>query len=289
MTDIEKKYLKMKILKYASSKNEIAKYLALDNMDKLKGTIKEFFASEYKMDINPMDSLFNDKFSTMYTKIEDSFRTKYKFYIFSLLKKNNYSGIDSEISWDHFSKFKITEQIIEDYVCNYYQDKFSKLNAKNIYNTIKIYVRKKSFAILKDEPQNEYEFYKNLYDKLKIQYINMALESLFTIEKWQEMIETSKCCYCGVTEEQIDSLRENQNIFSKSGRGFKLEIDRKYPNLEYTSGNCCMSCYWCNNAKTDEFSSDEFKEIAKGINTIWNIRLGGTGFNDIVKFPTNVC
>jgi len=42
-----------------------------------------------------------------------------------------------------------------------------------------------------------------------------------------------------------------------------------------------MSCYWCNNAKTDEFFVDEFKEIARGINYAWQKRLG----NEIVVFP----
>lgn len=34
-----------------------------------------------------------------------------------------------------------------------------------------------------------------------------------------------------------------------------------------------MACYWCNNAKTDEFTAEEFKEIGKEIRKIWDVRL----------------
>ncbi|KOH46766.1 hypothetical protein NC99_04170 [Sunxiuqinia dokdonensis] len=34
-----------------------------------------------------------------------------------------------------------------------------------------------------------------------------------------------------------------------------------------------FSCYWCNNAKTDTFSSEEFKIIGKEIGKIWEKRL----------------
>ncbi|WP_188117205.1 hypothetical protein [Campylobacter concisus] len=42
-----------------------------------------------------------------------------------------------------------------------------------------------------------------------------------------------------------------------------------------------MACYWCNNAKTDEFSPEEFKPIAEGIREVWNKRLGELGMKEI--------
>ena len=59
------------------------------------------------------------------------------------------------------------------------------------------------------------------------------------------------------------------------------KIDRKLPNLEYSEENCCMACYWCNNAKTDEFSPKEFKPIAEGIRKAWNERLKQIGKAEI--------
>ena len=53
-----------------------------------------------------------------------------------------------------------------------------------------------------------------------------------------------------------------------------MEIDRKNSNKEYTADNIVLCCYWCNNAKSDEFTFDEFKKyIAPGINQTWNDRL----------------
>ncbi len=34
-----------------------------------------------------------------------------------------------------------------------------------------------------------------------------------------------------------------------------------------------MSCYWCNNAKTDEFDAEEFKVIGLVIGTTFKVRL----------------
>jgi len=47
------------------------------------------------------------------------------------------------------------------------------------------------------------------------------------------------------------------------------------PNLEYSiMKNLVYSCYWCNNAKTDTFKYEEFLEIGKEIEKVWNKRLG---------------
>jgi len=62
-------------------------------------------------------------------------------------------------------------------------------------------------------------------------------------------------------------------LFKKSERGWNLEIDRKNSNYEYTKDNCVMCCYWCNNAKTDEFTYPEFKEIGLAFKQVWDKRL----------------
>lgn len=99
------------------------------------------------------------------------------------------------------------------------------------------------------------------------------------------MIENKVCSYCGISEDDISELGKRGELNNKRSetRGYTLEIDRKEANGEYTEKNCCMSCYWCNNAKTDEFSVVEFKDIAKGINSVWEKRLGKA-----IEFPTKV-
>jgi len=72
---------------------------------------------------------------------------------------------------------------------------------------------------------------------------------------------------------KINQLAINRKLYKKNERGWKLEIDRINSNLEYKPNNCVMACYWCNNAKTDEFTYEEFKEIGKEIRKVWETRL----------------
>ena len=77
-----------------------------------------------------------------------------------------------------------------------------------------------------------------------------------------------------ITEDMISDLIGEKQIHKKHiTRGWSLEIDRKKPNHEYSEENCVWCCYWCNNAKTDEFTYKEFKKIGETIKTVWNDRL----------------
>ena len=85
-----------------------------------------------------------------------------------------------------------------------------------------------------------------------------------------------ECCYCHITEDEIDTLIKNEKVFTKrlDTRGRSLEIERAmseepYSNLE----NLRYCCYWCNNAKTDTFTEEEFKPIGREIEKIWKNRL----------------
>ena len=91
---------------------------------------------------------------------------------------------------------------------------------------------------------------------------------------WFEKAER-KCNYCGVTEPDIKILLENKMIFTKrlKTRGRTLEIERILPNERYDNiSNLVYSCYWCNNAKSDEFSIDEFLQVGAALKLIWEAR-----------------
>jgi len=98
-------------------------------------------------------------------------------------------------------------------------------------------------------------------------------ESFWKFKEWYEKTER-KCFYCGITESQISELFDKGALYTKRNRGRKLEIERLSPNEPYENlKNLVFSCYWCNNAKTDTFTSEEFKNIGKEIGKIWEKRL----------------
>ena len=90
---------------------------------------------------------------------------------------------------------------------------------------------------------------------------------------YKKLIDTTKCFYCETTIEEINELGKQAKVRKKNYRGWKLEVERLKPNFEYSFENCEMCCYWCNNAKTDEFSAEEFKKIGEEIGRIFKKRL----------------
>jgi hypothetical protein len=149
----------------------------------------------------------------------------------------------------------------------------------------------------------EFDFDDSVY---KIQSINESIYSIKQRVTEQNQVDeeaikqlfdnesSNSCAYCGVSQKQIkkidDFLKENK--ISDYGltireRGKKLEIDQLNPKMGYVKNNIALSCYWCNNAKTDTFSPKEFKPIARGINQIWNQKLKDTGSKENICFPEN--
>ena len=124
-----------------------------------------------------------------------------------------------------------------------------------------------------------------LWDELKI-----PREELSAIRRiWQqkckdldkyEFIEwylntQKKCYYCNLTQEDNNRLWILDPKLTKRNRGRSFEIDRKLPNELYDNiHNLVFSCYWCNNAKTDTFTEEEFKKIiGPSIEKVWRNRL----------------
>ena len=84
-----------------------------------------------------------------------------------------------------------------------------------------------------------------------------------------------ECChYFGITKVELEKLYEIGLFNKRPTRRKTPEIDRKVANEKYENiGNLTYSCCWCNNAKTDTFSEDEFKIIGKAISKVWKQRL----------------
>ena len=108
----------------------------------------------------------------------------------------------------------------------------------------------------------------------KIWKKKFATTDFWVFKKWYEDAER-KCHYCDITEIELAELIRLKEIKTKriTTRGKRLEIERKLPNLAYdVLDNLVFCCYWCNNAKTDEFTEVEFKPIGLEIGKIWKQR-----------------
>ena len=73
-----------------------------------------------------------------------------------------------------------------------------------------------------------------------------------------------ECCYCHCTKEELDKFYNLTDFKRKNTRGKSLEIERRKDG-KYTKTNCALCCHWCNNAKSDVFSSEEFGPIGEAI------------------------
>lgn len=278
-TENEKLYLKHKIMKQ-TSKVQIKTFFQLPDSVEMKPTIKTILAKHLEIKEERLDELYKKDYKKyyekFYTKMEDSFKSKYRLFIFSVYLKYTKLLNFEDINFEEFNEFKITNELIEKFAADYYQGGSIDDDSKSCEKSITEFCSK---GKIKENPL------KDKYMRLKYDYISNAIENNFTLEQWKSMYKKSSCAYCGVKNDQIEQLRKKKKITSKSGRGFNLEVDRMSPNLEYSYDNCCMSCYWCNNAKTDEFLPNEFKEIARGINKTWNNRMKKSKIYDTVIFP----
>jgi hypothetical protein len=83
------------------------------------------------------------------------------------------------------------------------------------------------------------------------------------------------CAYCHITEGQFQRLIYAGQVQTKRlrTRGSAFEIDCREPYLGYAAGNLALCCYWCNNAKSDEFKVEEFQPVAEALGQVWQLRL----------------
>lgn len=73
-------------------------------------------------------------------------------------------------------------------------------------------------------------------------------------EKRSEFVEWAKKVVVEITDETLSDLRLALDDF-----------DYLYLPAPYNANNCVFACYWCNNAKTDAFTDEEFMPIGKAI------------------------
>jgi hypothetical protein len=194
------------------------------------------------------------------TKSNASFRTRKRFFIFNCIIKGIQSFTDPD-----FMNFKIDNELVKLYATEYFQfysdDKLKNFNCPLTIN--EIYCKMMDFE----------KEHANRFKNLEGRYFNEIFPVIFPLDKFELLGKKEKCYYCDITLEEVELLVEKGQIFKKSERGWHFEIDRKKPNLEYSVDNCEVACYWCNNAKTDEFDDEEFSPIGRKIGDVLRARL----------------
>lgn len=108
-----------------------------------------------------------------------------------------------------------------------------------------------------------------------IQYFNTNKDKLSGFETRDRFIDwymnelnisENKCHYCKTSILEIRQLLNDGVIRGRSvgrggERGSNLEIDRRDPFGEYVENNCVLSCYYCNNDKSNTFDYETYLNI----------------------------
>jgi len=192
------------------------------------------------------------------SKAADSFKTKLNLYLFRKALEQNWDSL----SLADFRNFKISTSLVDTYTTEYWQYKADFKIKGELTNDF----------IYKDIADKEI-VKKNFINEIRIDYINNHFNEIFPEAEFNNLIHHTECAYCHITIREIELLADKKQLNKKNYRGWSLEIDRKDSNLEYKPDNCVMACYWCNNAKTDEFTFDEFIKVGAEIRKIWDDRL----------------
>ena len=174
-------------------------------------------------------------------------------------------GIEN-VSQLEFKGFAITEGLVKDLELAWTLGKEQRIRGAGLTMQEideKIEVWEKTNSTLKAELLKEYRIY------FETDYFPFSeFETIYNSDP-----EKRICHYCSINDKEIELLDAKGQIKTKRGRGFTMEIDRIKPNYEYSKDNVVLACYWCNNAKTDEFSEPEFfYHIGLGIGKVWNLR-----------------
>lgn len=198
-------------------------------------------------------------------KAKASFTTKLNLFLFS----KAIFGDFQDFSFNDFHSFSITMHWVKLYTAYYWQ----KLPEETLFEPeYPITVREIENTITKWYKSNQPKI-----SELEKDYIVNHFPEIFPIEDFKALLKNSECCYCHITVPEIEALALKGRLFKKNFRGWSLEVDRMNSNFEYSKENCVLACYWCNNAKTDEFDEIEFTEIGKVIQKIWQKRALDSG------------
>ncbi|MGD9992671.1 MAG: hypothetical protein AB7S69_05175 [Salinivirgaceae bacterium] len=109
----------------------------------------------------------------------------------------------------------------------------------------------------------EFKEYQVLYSR----YFNEQRRELFEnpekLIKWYNKHNES-CAYCGITQKELHKIVKNRNgnltlnQKTKRSKG-TLEIEKLNPSVGYTYDNSVLCCPFCNNAKSNLISEEDWR------------------------------
>ncbi len=244
--DIEKEFLykdniKSAIKKVSLKYEEIIEDGKYQTIVYLPFSVKSSFTqTSYKDNLSQRAlDIISSKLRQKYQDIQiRDYNNRYKFEQFKKCVGIEHTGLDFQYEYAHSLNHKSGEEVI------------GKMQIQKIWKVLLNDTKKKNYT----------------------EYLSAMEECPYPFElSWAKFIDimlSSNCSYCGFSLKSIEKLK----LRTKRSRGYSLEVDQINAYENYTDTNCTAACYWCNNAKTDEFNPSEFKEIARGINKVWNKR-----------------
>ncbi|MBK6267312.1 hypothetical protein JKA74_19880 [Marivirga sp. S37H4] len=199
---------------------------------------------------------------TYLSKSNNSFKSRLRIFLFD--KIINGQAVDSFLL-EEFLQYDLSgkQSLINKFTAEFYHTKRKQNLSGTDMQIDDIYLSMK-------EAERDL---KQMLPNWRKEYFHKVFRNQLQPDKFKELQEADTCYYCEITLNEILELVHNKKIYKKNERGWRMEIDRKEPNQEYSNENCVPACYWCNNAKTDEFDAEEFKPIGKAIGELLRERL----------------
>ena len=167
---------------------------------------------------------------------------------------------------DRYFKLCYTERIHEFSKIDEYK-KWTVGTARTKYKSLAEFYQTE-LEISKEELNHlktDFKRFNDLYSR----YFNEQRKELFEKPKalliWYDKHKES-CNYCRITQSQLHRIVESRNgkltlnQKTKRSKG-TLEIEKLDPNIGYTFDNSVLSCPFCNNAKSNLISEDDWRKF----------------------------
>lgn len=213
--------------------------------------------------IRNFDRLIFEKFHC------DVFFKIYKSWTFGI-GKNDLKGKDEQLK----SMLEVSDYIPDTHWITYELSLDNQIEIKKIYDDMKV-VRFRNILMTIWEKLHDKNIKQLFKEYVTPKYFGKTLPQHDFVIFYGQNNTNRKCTYCNISESDIAKLQVEKKIYTKRiySRGTTMEVDKRDPQKGYQLDNLVMSCYWCNNAKTDEFDENEFMEIGAVISKIWQNRL----------------